>query len=88
MMAQVTAARWCPSSRHSRTRQAPTRFPTSANREDHVSMSMGARSRPSARCTSRRASSRSRACSRARRSICWRRSQPRRARAGARARAI
>ena len=76
MMAQVTAAALVSELKTLAHPASVDTIPTSANREDHVSMSMAAALKAERALAARaRASSRSKCCSRARRSICWRRSQ-------------
>ena len=89
MMAQVTAAALVSELKTLAHPASADTIPTSANREDHVSMSMGAALKAERALQLATRVDRDRDCSsRARRSICWRRWRPRRARAGARARAI
>ena len=77
MMAQVTAAALTSEIKTLAHPASVDTIPTSANREDHVSMSMGAALKAGRRrSNSPPASSRSRSCARARRSTCSRRSRP------------
>ena len=78
MMAQVTAAALVSEIKTLGHPASVDTIPTSANREDHVSMSMGAALKASRALELAPASSRSKSCARARRSICSRRSRPRR----------
>ena len=93
MIAQVTAAALTSEIKTLAHPASVDTIPTSANKEDHVSMSMAAALKAERRFAACHARDRRRsACARARRSICWRRSSPRIAlarvhRGGARARA-